>query len=655
MSSVQSIPESRGSIYWPKNESFRLLVEGIKDYAIFMLDAQGFVVTWNKGAENIKGYTDAEIIGKHVSVFYTQQEAEQNIPAQNLGMAAANGSYESESLLMRKDGTLFWGDVVFTALYNEDGCLQGFANVTRDVTEKKKNRSKLVYLAKLIEKTTDAVFSYNSYYKILSWNNAAASMFGYTAVEVIDKNTFEVFRTEMDTSIRLRIREDIIEKRSWAGEVLYRHKNGAIIPVYMSVTATTDAEESVQEYVCICRDITEQKKAEKEAQQLQAKVEYLIQEKLDTSLKEVSDYKYALDKASIVAITDQHGTIKYVNENFCAVSKYSQEELIGRDHRIINSGYHPEEFMRSLWDTIASGNVWKGEIKNKAKNGTYYWVDTTIVPFLDENSKPYQYIAIRADITNRKNAEDELHRLNEQLEEHIKTRTCQYEIANQELESFSYSVSHDLRAPLRGISGFSRILQEDYGQLLDEEGNRILNKIMANASNMGQLIDDLLTFSRIGRRELTQGDIDMTALVGSCFEELDEGEDTVRYQTNISSLPHCIGDATLIKQVWLNLLGNAIKYSSKKSEALITVGCIEETARLVYFVSDNGVGFDIQYAHKLFGVFQRLHRLDEFPGTGVGLALVKLIINKHHGEVWADAELGSGATFYFSLPKKQFL
>lgn len=653
--SAPSGPDDKTKISSEKNYNeaiFSLLVENIKDYAIFMIDTTGHVVSWNKGAEKIKGYSAREIIGKHISVFYRKEDIEDKQPDRNLQAACATGHFENDGWRIRKDGSLFWANVVFTALYDDGGSLKGFAKVTRDITQHKVAEDKLVYLANLLEKTSDAIFSYDDGLRLLSWNKAAESMYGYTFAEVLHKNAAEILRADIDENTRQQITADIEKSGTWTGEATHRRKDGSILHVYIALTITLDKANNAEQYVCICRDITAKKKAEADAQRMQAAIERLTQEKLNYSLKEVSDYKYALDKSCIVAITNQKGIIEYVNENFCTISKYSSEELIGQDHRIINSGHHSKEFIRNLWVTIAKGGVWKGEIKNKAKDGKFYWVDTTIVPFLNESGKPYQYVAIRADITERKNAEEELYQLNEQLEDRVKSRTHQFEIANRELEAFSYSVSHDLRAPLRGVSGFAKILEEDYGQLLDEEGNRLLHKINDNAGTMGQLIDDLLTFSRTGRKEIIGNIINMNALVDTCLRELLADNRITVCSLEKQQLAECTGDISLIKQVWLNLIGNAIKYSSKTTSPKITIGSIENDAMQVYFVKDNGVGFDMQYAHKLFGVFQRLHSNEEFDGTGVGLALVKLIISKHHGEVWAEAEPGKGAAFYFSLPKK---
>lgn len=358
--------------------------------------------------------------------------------------------------------------------------------------------------------------------------------------------------------------------------------------------------------------------------------------------REISDYKYALDESSIVAITDQKGIIKHVNENFCSISKYSREELIGKDHRIINSAYHPKEFIRNLWVTIANGKIWRGELRNQAKDGTYYWVDTTIVPFLNDHGKPYQYVAIRADITQRKHAEEEILILNEELEKRVKERT-------EEVESFSYSVSHDLRAPLRAVHGYARILEEDYNDLFDAEGKRLLAEVQKNAQKMGALIDDLLAFSRLGRKEVDRSVTDMTKLAEQAIKEINQ---TVQHHAEIKLWPllPVKADAALLQHVMINLISNAIKYSAKKEKPFIEIRSKRGKAGLSYSVSDNGVGFDMQYAGKLFGVFQRLHAADEFPGTGVGLAMAKRIIHKHKGEIWGEGKLNAGATFYFTLP-----
>ncbi|MDD2914018.1 MAG: ATP-binding protein [Gallionella sp.] len=244
----------------------------------------------------------------------------------------------------------------------------------------------------------------------------------------------------------------------------------------------------------------------------------------------------------------------------------------------------------------------------------------------------------------------EISQLNTDLERRVAERTNELAAANQELESFSYSVSHDLRTPLRAIDGFSRILLEDYAGKLDDEGTRLLNVVRDNTSRMSQLIDDILNFSRTGRLELTFSRIDMEKLAHTVLAELPPEVTGGNLQVEIEAIPPTKGDSAMMHQVFVNLLSNAIKFSRVKETASIKVGAYTGGGETVYYVQDNGAGFDMQYANKLFGVFQRLHGVTEFEGTGIGLAIVKRIVNRHGGRVWAEGEVGKGATFYFALP-----
>jgi light-regulated signal transduction histidine kinase (bacteriophytochrome) len=246
----------------------------------------------------------------------------------------------------------------------------------------------------------------------------------------------------------------------------------------------------------------------------------------------------------------------------------------------------------------------------------------------------------------------QLRNLIDGLEEMVRTRTAELEAANKELESFSYSVSHDLRAPLRAIDGYTRILEEDYAASLDDEGRRVCTVIRTQTKQTGQLIDELLAFSRLGRTQMQSSLIDMERSANLVLDELITSEDQTRIDVQIEQLPQAIGDPAMIRQVWMNLLGNALKFSTKRSRAIIKVGSQEGDNEIIYFVRDNGAGFDMQYADKLFGVFQRLHSEREFTGTGVGLAIVQRVIERHNGRVWAEGSTDEGATFYFSLPEK---
>ena len=254
--------------------------------------------------------------------------------------------------------------------------------------------------------------------------------------------------------------------------------------------------------------------------------------------------------------------------------------------------------------------------------------------------------------TQRRAAEEDLRKHRDQLEQRVRDRTAQLEESNQELEAFSYSVSHDLRAPLRAIDGFTRILADDYASHLDTEGKRLCSIIHENTAKMGRLIDDLLAFSRLGRAEMSLSPVDMQTMANSVFHELTTPESLARIDFQVGALPAAVADPTLMRQVWMNLLSNAIKFSSKRERAVIKVSAQQNQGESVYVVQDNGAGFEMQYVGKLFGVFQRLHSSKEFEGTGVGLALVQRVIRRHGGRVWAEGEIDKGATFYFALQQR---
>lgn len=276
--------------------------------------------------------------------------------------------------------------------------------------------------------------------------------------------------------------------------------------------------------------------------------------------------------------------------------------------------------------------------------------DVALTPIFDDSGACTNLIGTVSDVTERKRVEDEVRVLNVALEERVAERTRQLEASNRELEAFSYSVSHDLRAPLRAIDGFVRILMDDYAPALDEEGRRICGVIRDNAGRMGQLIDDLLTFSRLGRTELQPSRVDMQALAQAVFQEITTPADRARIDFRAEGLPCVTGDPALLRQVWTNLLGNAVKFSGKREQALVTVRGETTAGEAVFIVQDNGAGFDMRYVSKLFGVFQRLHSTREFEGTGVGLAIVQRVLHRHGGRAWAEGKIDRGATFYFALP-----
>jgi light-regulated signal transduction histidine kinase (bacteriophytochrome) len=246
---------------------------------------------------------------------------------------------------------------------------------------------------------------------------------------------------------------------------------------------------------------------------------------------------------------------------------------------------------------------------------------------------------------------DEIQRLNAELEQRVRERTVELEMMVKELEAFTYSISDDMRGPLRAIDGFSRVLVEEYSEKLDKEGKRLLDIIRTNSRSISELIDGLLTFSRLGRQPIEQTDVNMKDLAKGVFDEVHAGQKDRHIELNLQDLPPAFGDRAMIRQVLHNLLSNALKFTRAKQDAKIEIGSRIDGDRATYYVRDNGVGFDMQYSNKLFGMFQKLHNVEEFEGSGVGLALVQRIVLRHGGRVWAEGKPNEGATFYFSLPK----
>jgi PAS domain S-box-containing protein len=385
------------------------------------------------------------------------------------------------------------------------------------------------------------------------------------------------------------------------------------------------------------------------AQQLQGQLK--AEEKIragEENLRALSSRQKAILAAvpDIIMEVDSNKIYSWTNQ---AGFEFFGEKVIGQEAAFYFEGeqetYHTVQPLFEGSENIIYVESWQRR-KDGEKRLLAWWCRV----LKDEKGKVIGALSSARDITERKQAEEEIRKLNADLEQRVIKRTAQFEASNKELEAFAYSVSHDLRAPLRAVDGFSRILQEEWWDKLDDEGRRLLDIIRINTQHMDQLIVDLLLLSRVTRTEIQTSRIDMTLLANSIYREIASPETQKKFSFSIGPLPDAEGDPTLMKQVWVNLLGNALKYSLPKDEYKIEIGGQREEGMNIYHVKDNGVGFNPEYTHKLFGVFHRLHKAEDFEGTGIGLAIVQRIIHRHGGQVWAEGKVGEGATFWFSIP-----
>jgi PAS domain S-box-containing protein len=497
------------------------------------------------------------------------------------------------------------------------------------------------HLNALIQSSDDAIITKTLDGTVTSWNPGAERIFGYAAAEAIGQPMLRFIpanRQPEEAEILARVARG---ERVDHFETVRQRKDGTLVDVSVTISPILDAQGRVVGASKIARDISHRKRFE---------------QRFITTMRELSDIKAALDEHSIVALTDPAGRITYVNDKFCSISKYSREELMGRDHRIINSRYHPKAFFRELWQTIAAGRSWHGEIRNRAKDGTLYWVDTTIYPCLSPEGKPTQYVAIRTDITQRKEDEAKLQKYAEELAE-----------KNKDLETIVYTVSHDLRSPLVNVQGFSRQLARACGKLgaaapgepapaeearqaLEVTIPRALKFISAGVNKMEALLAGLLRYSRLGRESLNIQRVDMNQLISEVVAAMKFQLDAAHVDLQLRDLPVCRVDRVQASQVFANLVDNALKYRHPERPLRIIIAGRTEPGRSIYSVTDNGIGIPPEHQAKAFEIFHRLNPEGPTSGEGLGLTIAQRMLARQKGKIWVESTGAGGSTFFVPLP-----
>jgi PAS domain S-box-containing protein len=716
----------------------------------------GFIKKINPAASVLFEYTEEELLSQPYANFFHPDDREWTV--KQIGILDDDSSKNYlENRVVTKSGKIIW--LAWTSTISKTEHL--IFSVARDITEKKE-------LENLLQKS-------NSLAKLGSWENHFIENKQYCSditkeifeetpdfVPTVQKIMLFFKEGEYRDTIVACIKEGIASGKPWDEEVkIITAKGNERWVRAMGQTEFINGK-CVRQFGNI-QDIDARKIAELRLQQ---------------NIKALEDYKFALDQSSIIAITDAKGIIISANENFCNISKYNKDELIGKSHRVVNSGYHTKEFFKEMWQTIGAGKVWRGEIKNKTKEGTFYWVNSTIIPFLDVNKNPIQYLSIRFDITEKKLSEEAIQQSNERFnlvakatndaiwdwdlttnivlrtgegfnilfgyeneeadsdnafwfkkvhkgdlekllskrnkifndpaalywedeyrfkksdghyatvydkgyiirdaagkairvigatQDISKLRENEYHLAemnetlqikakeladsNLELEQFAYVASHDLQEPLRMITGFLGLIEKKYGNALDENGKKFIDFAVDGALRMRLLILDLLEYSRVGRMENEDENLDLNELVKEIELLLSSQILEKNASIQVGKLPTIHAKKAPLLQVFTNLIGNALKYSRKDTPVQINIAAKELSKHWQFEIADNGLGIKQEYFDKIFIIFKRLHNKDEFSGNGIGLAITKKVIEKQGGKIWLTSEPGKGSTFYFTIKK----
>jgi PAS domain S-box-containing protein len=548
-------------------------------------------------------------------------------------MKPGREEFNKELRVVWPDGSTHYLVVRGKAIHDPSGCAVRMTGVSLEITERRKAEETQALLAAIVASSDDAIIGKNLQGLVISWNTGAQQMFGYTAAEMIGKPVTLITdpdHPEEEPRILDRIRAGSPVEHY---ETVRLRKDGSAVDVSLSISPIRGPGGQVLGASSIARDISERKRSEAVLREQAA------------ALREQAQL---LDLANVL-VRDLEDRIFLWSAGMEQCYGWSRRETLNKiSHELFRTEF-PEPYEQIVAHLMKHGE-WTGELVHRRRDGSRLIAASRWVLHRDEAGQPTAVLEVNNDITARKQAEEEIRRLNAELERRVQERTAELTEANKELEAFTYSVSHDLRAPLRHIDSFARILEEELPPQTASTVRGYTNRIRRGTQTMSRLVDDLLNLSRVSRADLGWQRVQLNPLVEEVIADLNPELGQRQIDFRVGALGEVDADPGLLNQVFANLLSNAAKYSRPVEKALIEVGKLSTPDPNTFYVRDNGVGFDMKYINKLFGVFERLHPSEQFEGTGIGLATVRRIIQKHGGKVWAEAAPGKGATFYFTLP-----
>jgi PAS domain S-box-containing protein len=607
-------------------ERYRMLIDGIHDHAIFMMDPRGQILSWNAGAERIKGYKADEIIGHNFSCFFPPEDVKRGRPEQVLRSAAASGWHAEHGMRVRKDGTRFLAETTFTALRDASGALRGFSEFSHDLTESKESGAK--YRA-LLEAAPDAMVVVNPKSQIVLLNLQAENQFGYQRDELVGqpvKNIIPDGFAERLIADGTRTAAEALAQQMGTGiELSARRKDGSRFPIEIMLSPLASPEGVL--VTAAIRDISVRKAAEKHLMEMEGRYRGLLEAAPDP-----------------MVLVNQGGEIVLVNLQAEKVFGYRRDELVGAKATILISPDSTDRLrvytQRCPDGAFAEQSRTGIDLDGRHKDGSVIRIAVSLSR-LETAEGILLAVAIR-DVTTRKKAELVLLRTIEDLNR-----------SNEELGQFAYIASHDLQEPLRMVASYTQLLAKRYKGKLDSDADEFIAFAVDGANRMQRLIQDLLTYSRVGTKGKELASISSERCLEKALTNLrgalEEGGALVTHD----SLPVVVADEGQLIQVFQNLVGNAIKYHGPSVARVHVSSTGDAAAKWSFSVKDNGLGIEAQYFERIFGMFQRLHKRDEFDGTGIGLAICKKIVERHGGTISVESQLGQGSTFHFTLEGRE--